>query len=242
MADATQPETLAEALRTIAVQSEELARWRELGAFREAIEVAVTARPLLSGTAQNTLYHLIVETAASVLDAEAASLFLIDAETQELVFEVALGHRMPRKTTGGSSPDGIVGLVAATGQPMAMTDVSSDPRHAAGLAQRWAASQNLLCVPLFLDGEVVGCWSCSISAETPASALPTSPPSGYSRTSGGRDHAVSGTKGLARVPAGCGRRRRADGELSRGRWRPPQRCSGRSNWPPVSRACRARGA
>jgi GAF domain-containing protein len=113
---------------------------------------------MTAGTAGRTLYRLIVETAASVLNAEAASLFLIDPETDELVFEVALGQPDAETERWRLDPGtGIVGLVAATGQPMAITDAASDPRHAGNVAARMGrAPRNILGVPLFLEGEVVG--------------------------------------------------------------------------------------
>lgn len=165
MPDDTAGDSLAHALRTVAAQAEELERLRNLerdlapvAAFRESLEKAVIANRLTSTRAQGLLYHLIVETAASVLGAETASLFLIDPETQELVFEVALGQPDAEQRHWRLEPGtGIVGLVAATGQPMAMTGVSSDPRHAAAIAERMGRHpRNLLCVPLFLEGEVVG--------------------------------------------------------------------------------------
>ncbi|MGE3074056.1 MAG: GAF domain-containing protein [Dehalococcoidia bacterium] len=142
-------------LRTLREQAASLAG---LGEFREALESVAIALPLTAGTAGRTLYHLIVETAASVLNAEAASLFLIDPDTDELVFEVALGQPDAEAERWRlDAGTGIVGLVAATGQPMAITDPASDPRHAGNVAARMGRTpRNILCVPLFLEGEVVG--------------------------------------------------------------------------------------
>jgi sigma-B regulation protein RsbU (phosphoserine phosphatase) len=61
---------------------------------------------------------MIVETAARVISARAGSLFLIDAEKQELTFEVALGEKAQQvKELRVPMGDGIAGLVAAMGQP-----------------------------------------------------------------------------------------------------------------------------
>src|SRR6185436_10205707 len=52
---------------------------------------------------------------------------------------------------------GIAGYVAATGQPIAITDAAQDPRfardigHAVGYVPR-----TILCVPLYLNGRVIG--------------------------------------------------------------------------------------
>jgi GAF domain-containing protein len=165
MADENLETALAEARATIAAQAAELTRLRAqaqdasaLAALKTAIEQAATTNALLPGASHRRLLRLMVETAASVLDAETASIFLVDPETDELVFEIALGQdeeeirnvRLPAGT-------GIVGLVAATGQPMAVTGVQDDPRHAADIAERLGRRpRSLLCVPLFLEDEVIG--------------------------------------------------------------------------------------
>jgi GAF domain-containing protein len=165
MAENDTAEELARARATIAAQAEELVALRQaastsgpLADLRAAIETAATTNALSPGATHGRLLRLIVETAASVLDAETASIFLIDPETEELVFEVALGQdenevrnwRLPAGT-------GIAGLVAATGQPMAVTGVQQDPRHAADVAQRMGRQpRSLLCVPLFLEDDVIG--------------------------------------------------------------------------------------
>jgi len=165
MAREPSDDALAQARATIAAQAEEIARLRAAAAefeglakLRAAIEQAATTNALSPGASHRRLLRLMVETAASVLDAETASIFLVDQETDELVFEVALGQdeeeirnwRLPAGT-------GIVGLVAATGQPMAVTGVQNDPRHAADVAQRLGRKpRSLLCVPLFLEDEVIG--------------------------------------------------------------------------------------
>ena len=159
------PDELARARAIIATQARELAALREeavlgptLAELRSAIEIAATTNAIMPGASHGRLLRLIVETAASVLDAETASIFLVDPETDELVFEVALGQdeqevrnwRLPAGT-------GIAGLVAATGQPMAVTGVQQDPRHAADVARRMGRQpRSLLCVPLFLQDEVIG--------------------------------------------------------------------------------------
>jgi GAF domain-containing protein len=48
-------------------------------------------------------------------------------------------------------------LVALTGQPLAVEDASSDPRHASEIAQRIGYQpKSLLCVPLAYDETVIG--------------------------------------------------------------------------------------
>src|SRR5215211_6214204 len=99
---------------------------REIAELRRQLADETFADELLTAPVEYTeLLDMIVTTAAQVLQSRAASLFLIDHETQELVFEVALGEsasvaRRYRVPLG----QGIAGWVAATGQPLAIADAS----------------------------------------------------------------------------------------------------------------------
>jgi signal transduction protein with GAF and PtsI domain len=97
--------------------------------LKDALTLAAAAGQISAPVTHSRLLEMIVETAASVIPSRAASLFLIDQETEELIFEVALGPeaeevRKFRVPLG----QGIAGLVAVSGQPMAISDASSDPR------------------------------------------------------------------------------------------------------------------
>lgn len=108
--------------------------------------------------AHQELLDLIVRTATTVLDAEAASLFIVDSDAEELVFQVATGpggamlqgQRIPLGT-------GIVGYVAATGSPLTVNSVRDDPRFAASFAQSVGyMPENILATPLVDRGDVIG--------------------------------------------------------------------------------------
>jgi signal transduction protein with GAF and PtsI domain len=126
--------------------------------LRKALVVSATAGTLASPTPHAQLLELIVTTAAHVLRAKAASLFSLDYEKQELVFEVALGDKAEEvKRFRIPVGHGVAGLVAVTGQPMAISDVQHDPHHARDIAQRVGyLPQSLLCVPLFYHDRVIG--------------------------------------------------------------------------------------
>lgn len=123
-----------------------------------ALSRASAAGTIGSPVTHARLLELIVETAAHVISARAAALFLLDEEAGELVFEVALGskaeevkkHRVPL----GS---GIAGLVALSGQPLAVSDASSDPRQARDIADAVGyVPESILCVPLVYADETIG--------------------------------------------------------------------------------------
>jgi GAF domain-containing protein len=101
---------------------------------------------------------LVVRTAARVLSARAASLFLIDDTGKELVFEVAIGPKA-EEVSQFRVPigHGIAGVVAATGQPMAISAPEQDPRFAAEIARTVNyMPQSILCVPLRHGDTIIG--------------------------------------------------------------------------------------
>jgi transcriptional regulator with GAF, ATPase, and Fis domain len=155
----------AEAQATIARQAEEIAHLRRRVAdertaedVREALILAATAGTIASPVTHSRLLEMIVETAAQVISARAASLFLIDEETQELVFEVALGQKAEEvKKFRVPIGHGIAGLVAMSGQPMSISDAKSDPRQAADIAKKVDyVPESILCVPLFYNDQIIG--------------------------------------------------------------------------------------
>jgi GAF domain-containing protein len=112
--------------------------------------------PLASG-AHTELIEQILRTAAHALAAEAGVLFLIDHEAEELVCMAALvdtaaarGFRVPLGA-------GIVGWVAATGQPLAISDASQDPRFAGSISRGAGyVPKSVLCLPLRSEELVIG--------------------------------------------------------------------------------------
>jgi GAF domain-containing protein len=131
---------------------------RFAGDLRRALTRARAAGVIAGPMSHSRLLEMIVETAAQVISAEAASLFLIDHATQELIFEVALGQKADEvKRFRVPLGHGIAGLVAVTGQPMTVSDAQSDPRRASDIAQSIGhVPRNILCVPLYFDDQVIG--------------------------------------------------------------------------------------
>lgn len=160
--DSMTREQLLERLRTTDTALAEARQASLDGAFatelRQALIRMGASTQLAAPVATNDLLDLIVRTAAQVLSAQAASLFLIDRETNELVFEVALGEsaaeaRKFRVPLG----QGIAGWVALSGQPVARSDVAQDARFAGGIAQRIGyVPKTVLCLPLRSGDDVIG--------------------------------------------------------------------------------------
>ena len=165
MAHDSMESTHDELKQIVAHQAAELERLRRqrrgdrfADELREAMRLAATADIIAAPATHARLLELIVATAAEVIQARAASLFLLDVEHQDLVFEVALGQTAAEvKKLRVPLGAGVAGLVAVTGQPLSISDVSNDPRHAADIAEQVNYHpQSILCVPLLEGDELIG--------------------------------------------------------------------------------------
>jgi GAF domain-containing protein len=126
--------------------------------LREALSVAASAGTIGSQVSRAGLLEMIVTTAVHVLRAAAGALLLVDEETEELVFEVAVGGQ-PETVKAIRVPlgHGVAGLVAMTGQPMAVTDAQQDPVAAQDIAEQVGyRPSSILCVPLFYTDRILG--------------------------------------------------------------------------------------
>jgi len=115
---------------------------------------AVAAGMLPSEENHLALLQSIVDVARAIFGAEASSIFLLDRETDELVFEAVsgkgagdlVGMRIPSST-------GIAGWVLVTGQPIVIDDLQHDPRFARQAAEQTGyVPKALMAVPL-VNGE-----------------------------------------------------------------------------------------
>src|SRR5258708_3186200 len=134
---------LAEARRTIRQQEIQLAELRDRQAdmqfadsLRELLLMTATASTIAAPAEHNIVLDDIVQTAADVMRAQAASLFVLDEDRDELVFHVALGEKAETvKNFRVPLGRGIAGYVALTGQPIAIADAAQDPRFAQDIGQ-----------------------------------------------------------------------------------------------------------
>lgn len=124
----------------------------------DRLNAAVTAGVLGAEELHRTLLQSIVETARAIFRAKAASIFLLDEEADELVFEAVagqgqdtlIGKRFPSST-------GIAGWVAVTRQPLVVEDVGGDPRFAREAAESTGyVPRGLMAVPLVHEERTLG--------------------------------------------------------------------------------------
>ena len=159
---ADQPEDLAAEVERLLAEVARLKRRLEDERFaedlREAMTLAAAAGSIASPVRHGRLLELIVETAAGVIGARAGSRFLIDFARDELVFEVAIGPEA-EQIEGFRMPvsQGIAGLVATSGQPMAISDARENPRVFKEVGERIRHHpDSILCVPLFTGDRIIG--------------------------------------------------------------------------------------
>jgi GAF domain-containing protein len=149
---------IADQARRIVELEARLGEFEPLRGVRDAVSAAGVLSRIELPHSESGLLELVVQSAANVINAVAGAIFLIDQREQELMFEVAIGPQAAA-TRGVRVPlgHGIAGLVAVTGQPMAVSDVQSDARHASDIAgQIGYEPHSILCVPLSRGGEVIG--------------------------------------------------------------------------------------
>ncbi len=157
--------TLAQAQETIARQAKELQELQQrLGREQFAQELrklfisAKNTSIILAPFTRLHLLEMVVTTAAQVISARSSSLFLIDKEGQDLIFEVATGPAAQEvKKIRVPLGHGIAGIVAMSGQPMAIANAPHDERFAVDIATSVNyIPESILCVPLFYDDRVIG--------------------------------------------------------------------------------------
>jgi len=124
----------------------------------EDLRAAVAAGVLGSEQSYRELLQSIVEVARAIFKAKASSIFLLDEEADELVFEAVsgqdsqslIGERFPSST-------GIAGFVLVSRQPLVIDDVGADPRFAREVAEKTGfMPKGLMAVPLLHEERALG--------------------------------------------------------------------------------------
>jgi len=119
--------------------------------------IETTGRAVLPGS-NLELLNSIVQAAAKIFNAAAASIALIDEEKGELEFKVASGAGQ-EQVVGMRIPmdKGIAGYVAMSGQPIAISDVRQDPRFHQDFAESTGyVPSSILATPLISGDAVIG--------------------------------------------------------------------------------------
>jgi GAF domain-containing protein len=124
----------------------------------EDLRAAAAAGVLAAEEGYRTLLRSIVDVARAIFGARASSIFLLDEETDELVFEAVAGEgseslvgmRLPSDT-------GVAGWVLSARTPLVLDDVGQDPRFAREVAEQTGyVPSGLMAVPLLHEERALG--------------------------------------------------------------------------------------
>ena len=122
------------------------------------LRAAVAAGVFGTDDAFRALLQSTVETARAIFHAKASSVFLLDEEADELVFEAVagegadtlIGKRFPSST-------GVAGWVLVTRQPLVVDDLTKDTRFAREAAESTGyVPRGLMAVPLLTEDSALG--------------------------------------------------------------------------------------
>jgi GAF domain-containing protein len=124
-----------------------------LEALRQAARRSSVARRL-DADAEQALLQTIVEATVTLFEAAASSIALFERDPDRLEFRVAAGAQ-GQGAIGLSVPPskGIVGFVFSTGQPLALSDVLSDPRFDKATAERTGYVPRSIAAVPHMDAE-----------------------------------------------------------------------------------------
>ncbi len=116
------------------------------------------ARQLASTLELQPLLKSILESAVNLLSAEAGSLFLVDSQTDELIFQVTVGP-VAQNLVGQRLPPGtgVVGKAVTSRQPVNHSDVaSSSTWNSVTDKQTGFITKAILAVPMEVKDKVIG--------------------------------------------------------------------------------------
>lgn len=132
-----------------------VSNWPHTQPLRRLVELSVTLNSTLD---YDALLQLIIETAADLLNCEAASVLLYDERKPRLFFAASTGSD-PKKLAEVSVPlDGsLAGTIFRTGRALTVNDVTNDPRHYRAASRHVSFEpRSFLGVPMRMRERVIG--------------------------------------------------------------------------------------
>ncbi len=151
MQDSDLKKTVAKLTRKCTIQQKKLKNLKDLIRINKIINSA--------SLDEAKLLKNIMKTAENVMQAQASSLMMIDKETNELVYKVALGSKGKyiKERFRLKMGQGVSGWVAQNEKPLVVPDVTKDdrfyskPDEASGFVSR-----SIICVPLKMHNKTIG--------------------------------------------------------------------------------------
>jgi signal transduction histidine kinase/ActR/RegA family two-component response regulator len=144
--------TLANVTERVRAEKESVRRVQDL-TFLNRVGQTVTS--LLN---PEQILETVLEETALVLGTESCSIFLLDSESDELIFEAVVGPRS-EELKGLRLPlgQGFAGWVARERQPLLIPDVRKDPRFYSGIDETTGfVTRSIIAIPLKVNEVVIG--------------------------------------------------------------------------------------
>lgn len=126
--------------------------------LRELGDLATSLGPAVRPAGTDELLHSLTETARQLFGAAACSLALLSDDDSELLYTIAAGEGADDVTGMRiSSSQGIAGWVVQSGQPIAVSDLASDPRFSQEVAEHTGyVPETILAVPVQTPQRLLG--------------------------------------------------------------------------------------
>jgi HD-GYP domain-containing protein (c-di-GMP phosphodiesterase class II) len=127
--------------------------------YQRIIDVVHRVSQIAAYTDLPTLLDRSLELFVELAHAEAGTLYLYDAQRDELVFHVVRGDASSQKLVGTRLPagQGVAGAALRSDQPIFVSDVASDPRWNRSVGELARLTlRTMYCLPLSIDGRPIG--------------------------------------------------------------------------------------
>lgn len=124
----------------------------------QTLELLLEAGQALSSTLDlGELLTTVLKLGAKVVNAETASILLLDDKSKELYFDVALGLGEEASKVRLKMGQGIAGTVASERKPCIINDVKQDARWSPATDKRSGfVTRSILAVPVMIRGRLIG--------------------------------------------------------------------------------------
>ncbi|GAB6083858.1 hypothetical protein JCM30471_27720 [Desulfuromonas carbonis] len=125
---------------------------------RELAILVEIAKALTSTLSLSEVLNLILEKVSLLLKSQSWSLLLVDEQTGELTFEIAVSPAAAAlKGLRLAKGQGIAGWVVEHGEPLLIPDVNRDPRFAPQVDEAVSfTTHSIVCVPVRIRARVLG--------------------------------------------------------------------------------------
>jgi HD-GYP domain-containing protein (c-di-GMP phosphodiesterase class II) len=132
--------------------------------------ILARANQIASNTELDDLLEQMLDLITNVCGTDSGTLYLLDQETEELVFQVVLGDEESQKLVGQriSINKGISGTTVREARPIIVEDLQNDPRWIGStLGSNQKFLRNSISVPLLLRGKAIGAVQVFNYSQTP---------------------------------------------------------------------------